>query len=94
MRRFLALFALSASLVGLSACTGNTSGANLLPMTPQPQSIGAFPASIGAFPASIGAFPASIGAFPASIGAFPASIGAFPASGARQAQDKPTPLIY
>jgi hypothetical protein len=66
VRQFLAIFALGASLVGLSACTGNTSGANLLPKTPQSQSIGAFPVTIQPYPVSIGAFPVSIGAFPVS----------------------------
>ncbi len=86
MRRFLALAALGASLVGLSACTGNTSGANLLPKT-QPQ-------SIEPFPVSIQPFPVSIQPFPVSIEPFPVSIGAFPVSGSRKAQDKPTPLVY
>lgn|GEM_PF-2366028 len=72
MRRFLALAALGASLVGLSACTGNTSGANLLPKT-QPQSIEPFPVSIQPFPVSIQPFPVSIEPFPVSIGAFPVS---------------------
>jgi hypothetical protein len=86
VRRFLALAALGASLVGLSACTGNTSGANLLPKT-QPQ-------SIEPFPVSIQPFPVSIQPFPVSIEPFPVSIGAFPVSGSRKAQDKPTPLVY
>jgi len=72
VRRFLALLALGASLVGLSACTGNTSGANLLPKT-QPQSIEPYPVSIEPYPVSIAPFPVSIGAFPVSQAHKPAA---------------------
>lgn len=63
MRQFLAVSVLAASMVALSACTGNSGSANLIPKT-QTSSLGAFPASLGAFPASLGAFPASLDAAP------------------------------
>ena len=66
MRRFLATFGLGAAIIALSACTGNTGSANLVP-----KSLSPIPASLSAIPASLSAIPASHSASTASLDAYP-----------------------
>ena len=76
MRPFLALIVLSTALIGLSACTGNSSGANLTPKAAT--SLEAYPISSQTRPNSLDAYPASLDAYPASSAARPASLEAYP----------------
>lgn len=79
MRQFLALTILGAGLIALSACTGNPSGANLLPKTASPaDSLGAFPASLSAYPVSLSAYPVSLSAYPVSKVRHAAGLSAYP----------------
>jgi len=66
MRRFLAIFGLGATMIALSACTGNTGSANLVP-----KSLSPIPASLSPIPASLSAIPASHSVSTASLEAIP-----------------------